>query len=49
MQNIEIRPANGRTDLLDIYRFRYSIYHEEMKKPEPYADQYGVHVSTLTH
>ena len=38
MQNIEIRPANGRTDLLDIYRFRYSIYHEEMKRPQRYAD-----------
>ncbi len=38
MTSIQIRFAETRRDLEAIYRFRYSVYVEEMNRPQRYAD-----------
>src|SRR5262245_51395511 len=35
---IEIRPAETREELEAVYRFRYQIYVEEMRRVQHYAD-----------
>ncbi len=35
---ITIKAAHSLADLMEIYRYRYKIYHEEMKRPQKYAD-----------
>src|SRR4051794_24808022 len=38
LKDITIRLAESREDLEKLYRFRYAIYVEEMKRPQRYAD-----------
>jgi hypothetical protein len=38
LQDIIIRPAETTADLEQLYRFRYTVYVEEMQRPQRYAD-----------
>lgn len=43
--SVLIKPASNLPELMAIYRFRYKIYHEEMRRRQDYADHFRKTIS----